>query len=586
MLLTKRAFQISPRTMAARLSAMAGAGDAHDVAAARQLLIMTGQLEQAALDTRDEAAGHLTSATAVAATLFLSALHGDQLRAAETSRILIRHLSTAANELRSELVEVRIPEGYAWYALYPESYVETARHWAGRYGPELKNGCVLVVGLRSIGTSLATLVGEVLRQRGLDVVTTTLRTFGHPFARRAELPPHIRPATRNIVVDEGPGLSGSTMAAAAEALQHAGAFSHTIDFFPGHSNGPGPSVGSRQQRWWTADRVWTTALSATPSGTSMLLSQLEQKSAHWLGERIASFNQFHTHDWIARSGLLRAPRTAAPALESPKMLATGQSGSALLLKFAGICAMDATLVSPAEIVRRRLDLLARTAMTPAALGIEHGWVAVPWIEGRRLSADDATHSFVTQHLAPYLAAAAFDRLPIEDIERGMDRISAAAREWAETRGDEPAAALIDRARGYVAGAGTCRFAAGDGRLAPHEWIADREGRILKLDAGGHSVDHTWVGVQPLEWDVAGAEIEWDLDADRASRVRRFLATTRGVSCDPVVSAFYRLGYCAFRSAAARHCASLCEQPAQFTAAADWYDQRMTADLALLRRMIA
>ena len=76
-----------------------------------------------------------------------------------------------------------------------------------------------MLGVRSIGTSLSAVVAAVLGERGCDVATWTVRPHGHPFDRRLALGPGLaarlseRSDAELLVVDEGPGMSGSTFAA-------------------------------------------------------------------------------------------------------------------------------------------------------------------------------------------------------------------------------------------------------------------------------------------------------------------------------------------------------------------------------------
>src|SRR6185312_12477035 len=81
------------------------------------------------------------------------------------------------------------------------------------------------------GATLSAIVAAALRRRGLTVSRTTVRPVGHPFDREVRLAPSqaawVR-AQREIgavflVVDEGPGLSGSSLLAAGEAALRAGA---------------------------------------------------------------------------------------------------------------------------------------------------------------------------------------------------------------------------------------------------------------------------------------------------------------------------------------------------------------------------
>jgi hypothetical protein len=86
---------------------------------------------------------------------------------------------------------------------------------------------------------------------------------------------------------------------------------------------------------------------------------------------------------------------------------------------------------------------------------------------------------------------------------------------------------------------------GDGHLAPHEWIRTAEGTILKLDAEGHSADHTWIGEQSVLWDIAGACIEWDLTSQNTALLLDVIEA-RGLRINLGALTFYRAAYAAFR----------------------------------------
>ncbi len=118
--------------------------------------MLTGQLEQAVLDAGDEAAPLATAATRMAAMLFSHVLHASHARAEETRCSLARQFRHAAAYLGAGDVAVRVPEGYAWYALYPESYADTAHLWVTHQSGQCpQSEDFLGVGLRSMGTSLA-----------------------------------------------------------------------------------------------------------------------------------------------------------------------------------------------------------------------------------------------------------------------------------------------------------------------------------------------------------------------------------------------------------------------------------------------
>jgi hypothetical protein len=73
------------------------------------------------------------------------------------------------------------------------------------------------------------------------------------------------------------------------------------------------------------------------------------------------------------------------------------------------------------------------------------------------------------------------------------------------------------------------------------------GRWLKADALDHDAAHDLIGAQDLAWDVAGAAVEFALDAPA---VRRLIAAT-GVPISPDLLTFLRPCYLAFRLGNAR-----------------------------------
>jgi len=76
-------------------------------------------------------------------------------------------------------------------------------------------------------------LSAILSAAGWNVTRVTARPQGDPFARRSELPRFDPFPSLAIVVDEGPGLSGSSMASIAQCLLDAGVQRSGIAFFPG-----------------------------------------------------------------------------------------------------------------------------------------------------------------------------------------------------------------------------------------------------------------------------------------------------------------------------------------------------------------
>ena len=87
-----------------------------------------------------------------------------------------------------------------------------------------------VVGVRSIGTTMSAVAAAAIRARGGAAERCTVRPTGNPFDRRTVLSDatvararhHAASGCDVIVIDEGPGLSGSSLLSAVDALAGAG----------------------------------------------------------------------------------------------------------------------------------------------------------------------------------------------------------------------------------------------------------------------------------------------------------------------------------------------------------------------------
>jgi hypothetical protein len=131
-----------------------------------------------------------------------------------------------------EQIAVSAPEGFAYYALHPLRYADLAG------ALPLSSSNVAVVGIRSIGTTLSAVVAAALRRRGLAAERITIRPEGHPFDRRTEfsfgqrlwLAAQRARRAEFLVVDEGPGLSGSSFLSVGDALLQAGVPRNSITF--------------------------------------------------------------------------------------------------------------------------------------------------------------------------------------------------------------------------------------------------------------------------------------------------------------------------------------------------------------------
>src|SRR4051794_26830728 len=124
-------------------------------------LIEAGELAQAVADAEYRRAGERdTDSAAVRASMALVMALAACCTESWTSRFVhvgslpLDDVDRCASSLPAGLLEVKQPEGYAFYALYPESYFDAARRLGSRNWQ--------VFGVRSIGTSLACMVAAGL----------------------------------------------------------------------------------------------------------------------------------------------------------------------------------------------------------------------------------------------------------------------------------------------------------------------------------------------------------------------------------------------------------------------------------------
>jgi hypothetical protein len=494
----------------------------------RALLIRIGQLEQAIADADLSCLPAVESATDLSAQALLEPGRGlAELRTA-----------IAAVPATDDLVQVKTPEGFAFYCLYPEQYAASARAWAA---DQLAVGPVLVVGLRSIGTTLAAVVAATLKGAGWDASRVTVRPQGDPFARRVELPIAVsRAAAHALVVDEGPGLSGSSMAAAAEALARAGLPRERIAFLPGHGGEPGPAASAEVRAWWSGAPRYVAP--NQPWIARVLADAIEVKELSAGQWRHVVFPR--EHDW---------PAVAIP-FERAKYRITLANGERRLLRFAGLAAEPDGPWSGAEAEAR--ELARRAPWCPAALAIGGGFVAQPWLDGAALTRTDGDRATLEQ-VGRYVAAAAGAPLAPTEADRATTRLAkllqANAVEALGEAARAPARRLIETA---LAQPSRELPSYGDGRMAPYEWRRV-ETRLVKLDATGHVLDHTWPGSQSVAWDIAGAAIEWGTPPEPIVAGYR---AAGGPPIPPAALALHLAAYAAFRLGLMRLCADSSDGP--------------------------
>ncbi|HEY1337705.1 MAG TPA: hypothetical protein VGF59_09360 [Bryobacteraceae bacterium] len=381
-------------------------------------------------------------------------------------------------------IEISVPEGFAYYALDPELYRIAARRFAAECRPER----AAVIGIRSIGATLSAIVEAELAAQGCHTGSWTVRPRGHPWNRHLCVSGALDHAWRVwdgwfAIVDEGPGLSGSSFASVAAHLAGLGVPDERIVFFPSWiPSGAGFVSDAARDRW-----------------------RCHTKFAAGFEElgRFREARNLSAGKWRELTG---SPAAVQPQHERRKYLEGDR-----LYKFAGYGRYGRAALERAEALR---------GWTPETLGLEDGFLATRWVEGRPAGLSEE----LIEHAAAYLT---FVR-----------------REFAtgETAQTAALAEMIDVNAGLEVEPGPPAEAiALDARMLSHEWL-ETAGGFLKTDALEHHDDHFFPGPQDIAWDVAafGIEVGGDdylLDC--------YVRESRDASVRARLP-FYRTAYLAFR----------------------------------------
>jgi hypothetical protein len=459
-------------------------------------LIQAGLLESALadLDAPGAYAGaHLTDALAVR----LCAGDADSL---DPNRLAVKIEAP-------ETISISPPEGFTYYALHPLDFAKVT----DRIGDH--PGACAVIGVRSIGTTLSAVTTAALNMRGRAATRITVRPSGHPYARNAEFSPEqerwiaeqLLKSAQFLVVDEGPGRSGSTFLSVVEALERLGVPRERITIVGSREFDPGGLCAENTSERWMGLRYVSTAPSVST--------------------RFLNFPYIGGGDWrMYFCGAEQEWPESWTQMERLKFLSPDRHE---FLKFEGMGPLGRE-------VQERAFLLAREGFSPAVSDAGDGFLSYTAIEGRRLRKQDVSPSLLEQ-IARYCSfrASAFTCASIHNSE--LDHML-------EFNVQQEFGRDLKLEAGQLS-SGTPLLA--DGRMQPHEWIVSREGKLLKTDAISHGDNHFFPGPCDIAWDLAGTVVEWDLDAQATGFL---LSKFRQFSGKPISQQFqdYMLAYCVFR----------------------------------------
>jgi hypothetical protein len=421
--------------------------------------------------------------------------------------------AAAASAPAPDRTHLSTPEGFAYYALHPLAYADVLDKL-----PELPQ-TLLVVGIRSIGTTLSAITAAAARLRGRAAARMTVRPAGHPYNRRTEFTSGeldtVREAVSSgaslLVVDEGPGLSGSSLVSVAEALENAGAAPEKIVLICGHEPRLEALCSTNAaERWRRFRHVAVAGEARRPAEAEKFIGAGEWRSLLF----------HHESDWP----------DSWTSMERLKYLSI--SAPRRLFKFAG-------LGHYGNPVFEREQAVAAAGFGPAPLRETGGFVSYPWREGRPMSSGDLSPG-VLARMAEYCAFR-LKAFPVDEAAPASLQ-EMAEHNLAQFALDLPLSLKFERP--VIA----------DGRMHPHEWLLTNGGPMLKTDSGSHGDDHFFPGPADIAWDLAGAIVEWRMSPAQADEFLKLYHRASGDHAFSRVQDFiraYAVFRCAYCSMAAR-----------------------------------
>jgi hypothetical protein len=474
------------------------------------LLLRAGELECALADS-----DHSRVSAAIAAVITDEI--ADALLGAELDRARVESLAHRL-EMPPRLA-VSAPEGFCYYALHPLDYAALLRTF------NVQTRSAAVVGIRSIGTTLSAVVSAELRRQGKEAQRISVRPVGHPFDRELAFTPeqrewiHRRPrGARFFVVDEGPGLSGSSFLAVAEALEGEGISREQITILCSHPVAP-ENLCAREAARRCSRFEWR---SVAPSQVMPLDAAENLSGGAWRNELLLRPEYTRT---------LYADTNNWPAtwawMEPQKYLS--QDGSALY-KYEGLGRYGAA-------VRDRVSVCAAAGFAIAPEGAAAGYAHYPLLPLRLLQAQ-SINAQMLERMGDYCAfrAQAF---------RVADADAAELTRMMVHNTRELLGVDLEGVQLEVSQPAIC-----DARMMPHEWAVGSGMRLLKLDCGQHGDNHFYPGAADIAWDLAGAVIEWQLDAHATDALLAAYERSSGDNARDRLL-LYLIAYSAFQAGYAR-----------------------------------
>ena len=338
-----------------------------------------------------------------------------------------------------------------------------------------------------------------------------MRPSGHPYSRSTEFSPEqLRWIQRNIasqflVVDEGPGRSGSTFLSVAEALLRAGVARSSITLIGSREPDVKSLCALEAAARWQEFRF----IATSPSVNGRFNGWTYAGSGNWR-QHILPHGEQWPESWTQ--------------MERLKFISPDKQK---LHKFEGMGAIGAES-------RSRAFALANAGFGPAAFDAGEGFVAYELLRGTRLHPENIRTSLLDR-MADYCAFryasfAVHTSLPTQ------------LREMLEFNVSNEFGVTLSSPNDVFCGEHSVIV---DGRMQPHEWIATGLNQYIKIDGVDHGDNHFFPGPCDIAWDLAGIAVEWRLEGAALEYLTYGFRRLSGADVSPSLS-LYRLAYCVFR----------------------------------------
>lgn len=402
------------------------------------------------------------------------------------------------NKLKSRTlsgsIPICIPEGFVYYGLYPETYIQAADTFHSDVTPE----SVVVVGIRTIGTQLSALVAARLEKYNCKVDSFTVRTKGHPFSRYIEISEQqkqkllVNDTTWVVVVDEGPGLSGSTICGTLLKINECGVPPERTVVFPSWIPDGKHFISANARSMWDHYKKYLGSFDDIWIRNGRLEKLFDKKI----------YQEISSGMW--RSYFLKNEDVfpaVHPNHERRKyILREKRQNTFSIVKFAGLGRYGDTYV-------KRGRMLAQAGFTPSLNSFANGFVDMDFIDGEFVAPGEPENCLL-EMVARYCTFLKVNCAaePVTTYSSVMEMIRVNVEEGLGSSWLGSVDLLDKKYTGPVYEDDVVSI---DGRMFPHKFIKTSRGYV-KIDHLEHHADEFFHGPQNIAWDLAGFSVEFEL----------------------------------------------------------------------------